>query len=138
MQDTMRVAVTGDIIIQGQACLEKAFKPALAFLEGYFTEKEIKKWILTLEFLVERHDKLKLHIDDPYQRTSYGEYVILYDSLKIQESQYQFTMNIKELLDRLKVSLIEPKPEVMLDNTTFMQEFIDATIKNLKDQDEFS
>ena len=132
MDNLIRVGVTSDINIDGQSPTEKAFKPALMFLEGVFSESQIKKWILELEFLGTY--KLVVPISDPHQATTHLEYTIDYNGLELlDESDFSCRINVPELLHCLKRGLLQAKDtEMGINNTTFMTSFINTAIKTYK------
>ena len=135
-----KVQVTGDIIITGCSIMEKAFKPGLVFLEGQFPDNQIKKWLLGLILIDKKTYKLELPISNPYKFvTSTAEYRIDYSELAVNsQSNITLKINIKELIDSLKGGLAADKDNLHIDNTSFMEEFINVAIKKLKDTNEYN
>jgi len=129
------VLVTGDIDIEGRTVVENAFKPGLTFLQGKFEASQIKKWILELEFIKKEIHKLRIPIIDPYacvvQNTDFR---IDYKKLSIvEEGDIYLRVNIPELLGSLKGSLRDNRDnDLVLDNTSFMMDFINEGIKKIK------
>jgi hypothetical protein len=135
-----KVQVTGDINIASCPVIEKAFKPGLVFLEGQFPDNQIKKWLLDLMLIDKKIYKLELPISNPYKSvTSTVEYRIDYSELAVNnQSNITLKINIKELIDSLKGGLTADKDNLYIDNTSFMEEFINVAIKKLKDTNEYN
>ncbi len=131
MDTLIRMGVTGDFSIPGVANTDRAFKPGLGFFEGNFTSSQLKKWLLSLEFL--DMFQLKLMIKDPMKATNYHNYFIDYDNLELDpKSSMALRINCRELSRAIKDSLKEDTitdNSAVQDNSEFLKDFIDKGIQ---------
>ncbi len=131
MDTLIRLGVTGDFSIPGVANSDRVFKPGLGFFEGNFTSSQLKKWLLSLEFL--DMFQLKLMIKDPMKATNYHSYIIDYDNLELDpKSSMSLRINCRELSRAIKDSLNEDTitdNSAVQDNSEFLKDFIDKGIQ---------
>lgn len=131
MDTLIRLGVTGDFSIPGVANTDKVFKPGMGFFEGDFTSSQLKKWLLSLEFL--DMFQLKLTIKDPMKATTYQDYIIDYNSLELDpKSSMTLRINCRELSRSIKDSLNEDTitgNSTVQDNSGFLKDFIDKGIQ---------
>ena len=133
--------VTMDLQIYGMTTMQKAFRPGMAFIEGNIPSALLNELYLNLTFNQLDDAGLEFDITDPYLQCVNNEYSINYTDLAIDPDDSMFTGKIdhRELLVSLGTAKERaPKERLVYDQSKFIIDFLELSLKKLKENNELS